>query len=84
MTTNQVKNPVSLGCCASPIYQIFTQYRNDQTGDGSAVSLPQKVKRSYPEPESIALPIFSQFGKFDKIGYLCYNLFEIITIKAQL
>jgi hypothetical protein len=28
--------------------------------------------------------IFSQFGKFDTIGYFCYNYLKKIAIKAQI
>jgi len=41
------------------------------------------VKRSYPVGNR-PFSIFSQFGKFDTLGYFCYNYLKKIAIKAQI
>jgi len=49
------------------------------------------VRFPYPKRAIASLPkverpfsIFSQFGKFDTIGYFCYNYLKKIAIKAQI
>jgi hypothetical protein len=75
----------------SPVYQIFNIIT---AKEDTAMPFPYPKRaigrlaksardRSYPVGNR-PFSIFSQFGKFDKIGYFCYNYMKKIAIKAQI
>jgi hypothetical protein len=66
----------------SPVYQIFNIIT---AKEDRAVPFPYP-KRAIGRLPKVDRPfsIFSQFGKFDTIGYFCYNYLKKIAIKAQI